>query len=410
MRRIRAVLCLGALLVPWSMSCSSATNGNGTGSAEHHDSQPANEPPDASHGVPMSAPSGDAGAGVIVVGCGADCTPPRHCSIGAPRCLDEGACSVDGDCPAGQKCTASFTCEVGGDCGQRSIQIEKVAPNIMILLDRSGSMDGDAGGDTRWNVAKKAIAQITSLLDADIRFGLATYSSCEKGGCSAGSVVVPIATNNASAIQTFLDGTTDKRSSDGKGLTADGKLEYLCDSGDPETSTGKSLAALSAEPSLQDPSRTNAVILLTDGKENDDCKADCDGPCGAGRLLSQTPGVKTYVIGLGVSASAIDAIARAGGTTASIPTDDVDQLSKAFDTVTSSVGGCDYALGAPPPNTDGLYVFFDKATLPRDAMDGWSYEESRNRLRFNGGACEKLKSGGVKTIDVVYACSPPTIE
>jgi hypothetical protein len=390
-------------------ACSSATSNGSNGGHQ------ANTPPDAAGGGistdgATALPSAAIDGGILIVGCGADCVAPRHCSAASRTCLDEGACATDADCDEGNKCSASGACEVGGDCGQTTLEIEKVPPNIMVLLDRSGSMNGDAGGDTRWNVAKAAISKITSLLNANIRFGLSTYSSCEPGGCSAGSVVVPIAAGNAPAVVAFLDGTVDQRSSDGKGLTSDGKLEYLCDSGDPETSTGKSLAALTAEPSLKDPARTNAVILLTDGKENDECKADCDGACGAERLLSQSPPVKTYVVGLGVSASALDAIAKAGGTTESIATNDLDQLSGAFATITSDVDSCEYALGTAPPDTRGLYVFFDKIAVPGSATDGWSYVDAQKKLEFTGDACAKLRAGTVKDVEVVYACAPPILK
>src|SRR5262249_35074916 len=152
-------------------------------------------------------------------------------------------------------------------------------------------------GDSRWNVAKSAIDRLTSEWGNQIRIGLATYSSCLSGGCSVGSIVTPIADGTASAIKAFLDGTVDKGSSDGKKLDGNGKLEYLCDSHDPETSTGKSLSALVGERSLLEAGHTNAVILLTDGAESDECAKDCDGPCGAKRLLAQSPPVKTYVIG-----------------------------------------------------------------------------------------------------------------
>ncbi|HEX4339717.1 MAG TPA: VWA domain-containing protein [Polyangiaceae bacterium] len=393
----------------FTVACSSSeTTGTGHGPAPVE--TPADGGTAVADGGPPRIPAQPTDGAVLILGCGADCVAPRRCSIASATCLYEGACLADGDCDGGKKCNSSGVCEVGGDCGQTTLEIEKVPPNIMLLLDRSGSMNGDAGGDTRWNVAKSAIGKITSALGANIRFGLATYSSCEKGGCSAGSVVVPIAPDNATAVETFLASTTDQRSSDGKGLTSDGKLKYLCDSGDPETSTGKSLSALTAEPSLMDPARTNAVILLTDGKENDECKGDCDGACGAGKLLAQSPPVKTYVVGLGVSASALDAIAEAGGTTSSIATDDLGQLSGAFDTITSSVDSCEYTVGTAPPDTDGLYVFFDKAPVSKDPANGWSYASAGKKLEFNGKACDQLRAGSVTNVDVVYACAPPILK
>jgi hypothetical protein len=363
--------------------------------------------PDAAPKIP------DGTEGTNILGCTPSCPPPQHCSMAAFTCLDPGKCLIDADCAGGQKCdAASGTCAVGGDCGEVQFGLERITPNVLILLDRSGSMDDDAGGDSRWNVAKSAIAELTAQWGDQIRFGLATYSSCLPGGCSPGSVVTPIGDGTAKTIDAFLATTVDKGSSDGKKLDADGKVEYLCDSDDPETSTGKSLAALVGEKPLLEAGHTNAVILLTDGAETKECVDDCDGPCGAKRLLDQSPSVKTYVIGLGVNGSAVDAIAKAGGTTASIPTKNLGELAKAFDQVATSIASCDYTLGMSPPDTGHLYVYFDDdaAPLPQDGKDGWSYAPDTRRFTLNGSACDRIKGGSVQHIDVVFGCPRPVVK
>lgn len=345
--------------------------------------------------------------------CGAsgDCTSPQVCGAGSKKCLDPGSCGQDGDCPSGQVCNAQKTCEIGGGCGKSEFKLTQVAPNVMILLDRSGSMDGAAGSDTRWNVAKKAIAQVTTKFDAKLRFGLATYSSCKSGGCSAGSIVVPIADTNAAAINGFLGKTIDQGSSNGAG-TSGGKIQYLCDSGNPETSTGKSLAALVGEPTLQDKTRTNAIILLTDGGESGECVGSCNGPCGSGKLLAQAPSVKTYVIGLGVNPSAIDAIAAAGGTTKSVPATNQTELDAAFDKIADAVATCEYVLDSAPADPNKIYVYFndDPTGVPKDATNGWSYDPVTKKLTFNESSCAKLKGGTVTDVDVVYGCAGPIVE
>ena len=155
-------------------------------------------------------------------------------------------------------------------CGSSEFKIAELPPNVMILLDRSASMDGDAGDDTRWNVAKKAIETLTAKFDDRIRFGLATYSSCVNGGCSAGrsSCRSPSTTARRSSTSSPPPSTSAAATAR---LNNNGKIKYLCDTGDPETPTGKSLAALVGEKSLLDTTRDNAVVLLTDGAENDEC-------------------------------------------------------------------------------------------------------------------------------------------
>ena len=62
--------------------------------------------------------------------------------------------------------------------------------SAVVMLDRSGSMDGEVPGtsDNRWEVAVQVVDTVTTAFDATINFGLATYSSCLPGGCSAGSI------------------------------------------------------------------------------------------------------------------------------------------------------------------------------------------------------------------------------
>lgn len=362
-------------------------------------------------GANTSGSSGTGGSS-LSGGSGGGSPPTSGAGAGAS---DAGAmaCTVDGDCSAGQTCNpGTRRCEIGTGCGQTQFEISALPPNMMILLDRSGSMDGDADGDTRWNVAKNAIAAVTSTYDDKARFGLATYSACLAGGCSAGTVVVPLAASNADAVQAFLDTTLDERSDDGQETDDEGNIRYLCDSGDPETSTGKSLAALVGEASLLDATRTNAVVLLTDGEESEECADDCDGPCGAEALLDQSPSVKTYVIGLGVNADTIDEIAEAGDTGQAIEATNQAELSDAFDQVAAAVASCDYELDDMPPDPDELYVFFDDDPqgIAKGAADGFTFDAASLRLRFHGSACEAVKSGEVTDIDVVYGCPLPVVD
>jgi hypothetical protein len=423
MRAVLAVLALVPLAV---LACSSedpqgvAGGGNGgvTSGGGGGGSSGSGGTPPASCAGKSDCKSGQfcsvAKVCVATGSCGADgdCTAPEVCGKGSKKCLPPGSCNQDGDCAQNHVCNAaSKLCELGAGCGKSEFKLTQVAPNVMILLDRSGSMDGNAGGDTRWNVAKKAISVVTTKFDAELRFGLATYSACKSGGCSAGSIVVPIADKNAGAINGFLSTTIDQGSSNGQG-TSGGKIKYLCDSGDPETSTGKSLAALVGESTLQDPTRNNVVILLTDGSESGECVGSCNGPCGSGKLLAQAPSVKTYVIGLGVNPAAIDAIAAAGGTTQSVPASNQTQLDAAFDKIADAVATCDYVLDSKPPDASKIFVYFndDPTGIAKDATNGWSYDPVTNKLSFNGSSCTQLKSGTVKDIDVVYGCAGPVIE
>jgi hypothetical protein len=343
-----------------------------------------------------------------------DCAPGEVCLPGSGECGPAGGCIIDADCPEGQICEDGV-CMIGGDCGGFEFSIEAVPPNLLILLDRSGSMNGDVP-DTdlnRWEVAKLAIEQVTTSFDDKIRFGLGTYSACVGNGCSAGTVVVPIADQNAGAINGFLATTVGAGSNDGQGVDNDGLIEYLCDSGDPETSTGKSLQAQVGNPTLQDLERDNAILLITDGAESGECIDDGnDGPTAAGNLFGQSTPVKVFAVGFGgANLGEIDDIAEAGGTMTGYLADQADELDLALEQIANAVATCTFELDQVPPDANEIFVFFDKdpAGVPSDPNNGWTYDPMTNTVTFHGAACDAIKGGTVVDIDIVYGCNEPPI-
>jgi hypothetical protein len=340
-----------------------------------------------------------------------DCPDGQHCGPFSQVCLDPTECRVNEDCDEGFVCEED-TCSIGGDCGGFQFQIEPTQPNMMILLDRSGSMDGEVEGTgmNRWEVATAAIFTVTTEFDAEIRFGLTTYSSCVGGGCSAGTIEIPIADMNAAAIQAFLDTTVGVGSGDGQQVNGDGKIEYLCDSGDPETSTGVSLQGLVGEMSLLDPARPNVVLLLTDGAESDECTDQVNGPGGAQQLFTQDPSVRVFAVGMGgASIDQLEEIAVAGGTVEPYFADQPVDLQMALAAIAGSVASCTFTLDQVPPDAAMIYVFFDldPAGVPNDGMNGWTYDPATNSITFHGQACADLQTGAVTDIDIVYGCNAP---
>ncbi len=342
-----------------------------------------------------------------------DCPAGQHCGAMSHECLDPSGCVFDADCDDGFTCSEG-TCSIGGDCGGFVFQFEQVPPNLLILLDRSGSMDGDVPGtgQNRWEVARDAIFSVTTQFNESIDFGLATYSSCLPGGCSPGDIVVPILPLAAPLIQDFLDNTVGVGSSDGMGVAPDGRIEYLCDSGNPETSTGVSLNDLVGEPSLQDPARTNAILLLTDGGENSECTEDIDGPGAAANLLAQPVPVQTFAVGMGgANLGELQEIATAGGTDMPYFADQPADLQMALAAIAAAVASCTFQLDEVPPDADQIYIFFDDdpAGVPVDPANGWTYDPATNTITFHGAACMAIQDGTVVEIDIVYGCNMPPV-
>jgi hypothetical protein len=122
--------------------------------------------------------------------CGKDCSSSRDCE--ASFC-DNRKCAAQ--CTATQGCDSNSTCNVsghcvpnvgtggtggtgnvgGGTCNPPPVTASRVIPNIMFLVDRSGSMNADFGGDKRWDVAHDAIMSVINQTQSVVRYGLATY-------------------------------------------------------------------------------------------------------------------------------------------------------------------------------------------------------------------------------------------
>lgn len=326
-----------------------------------------------------------------------ECPPGQECAPWSSKCVPTGGCIVNEDCDGGKVCEQGM-CVIGGDCGQQAFTLTQKPVNAMIVLDRSGSMDGDVqnSNKNRWEVAKDAIFKLVDKFNAEIRFGLVTYSACVLfDECTAGKVVVPMGNLNAGPIKGFLGP---------KGL------EYLCNTGAPETSTGNTLQALVGYGPLQDPAYTNAVILITDGNENSECQNNTNAAAAAGQLFTQPVPVRTFAVGFsdGVLGSLAD-VAKNGGTETPYNANDPVSLDSALDAIGSAVVSCDFVLDAPPDDPSKVYVFFndDPAGVPNDPLNGWTYDPNTNTISFHGAACEALKDGTVLDVDVVFGCNIP---
>lgn len=71
--------------------------------------------------------------------CG-ECPNGQYCSF-AGGCVPEERCVTDRDCPSGQRCNAEFRCEPDGCDAERFSTGSVIQPNMMVVLDRSGSMN-----------------------------------------------------------------------------------------------------------------------------------------------------------------------------------------------------------------------------------------------------------------------------
>jgi von Willebrand factor type A domain len=315
------------------------------------------------------------------------CTTHDEC--GRAAYCDAGTCatnSTGGPCESDLSCRPGESC-TGGFCGCEGEQFaaEAVPPNVLIMLDKSGSMDDAVGGRSKWDIALDAIESLLAEYGDKVRFGLMLYPTGDQ--CGAGTVEIDVNDGTAAQILGALDASGPNGSTP-IGASLDAALEYA---------------------PLEDTTRANYVLLLTDGEE----MCDGDGESAAAALRAKTPEVKTFVVGFGggVDEGVLNAMAVAGGTelagsTKYYQADDAASLAGAFADIGGTVLSCSYELSGQPDSASDVYVYIDGEPVPLDAThaEGWDYDPATNQVTFYGPVCEDLRSGAATDLVIVHGC------
>jgi hypothetical protein len=318
-----------------------------------------------------------------------------------------------------------------GVCEVVHLTADLQTPDMMIVLDRSGSMT--EGG--RWQPSVSAVRRITMELQSRIRFGLALFpdpavkdatgvltglTDCfaaadpqkcldeltamtATGVCAPGAVVVPIGDSNAMAIGKALDSTQPT-------------------GGTPTSATLERLVTTYAnEPAGPDSIGVHAkyVLLVTDGQPT------C--PAGQGQETTQpdidasnkaieallAKDVRTYVIGYDTTgagneklASVLDGFATRGGTgdTMHRPVENEASLVMELQKITGQIVGCSFTLDKAPSRADFVRVTLDGRQVNLGEANGWRMEGDRT-VELTGAACDTFRSGGSHLLDAEVQCS-----
>jgi hypothetical protein len=273
-------------------------------------------------------------------------------------------------------------------CGGELFQAAKVDSNMLIALDKSGSMADQIQGVSKWNIARTAINAVTQQYDAQIHFGLIMFPAGNTNAteCAVPQVSVTVGPNNHTPIASAMDG------------------------GAPggKTPIGGVLNACGAVPELADTSRAEYVMLVTDGMET------CNGNgINAAAQNYATKGIKTFVVGFGadVDPNALSGIADAGhtarnGTPAYYQADDAAGLQAAFNLIAQGALGCEFKLASAPPDPSKLFIYVNGVLQNRDTThnNGWDYDSTTVRITFYGGLCQLVATDASAKVSIVYGC------
>ena len=99
-----------------------------------------------------------------------DCGSGAFCDAGTCRdSMPGGPCDDTPNCVSGETCTGGVC-----GCGGALYGADNVPPNVLIVLDRSGSMNEQITGGTKWDIGRQAINGLVTTYGGGVFFGLAS--------------------------------------------------------------------------------------------------------------------------------------------------------------------------------------------------------------------------------------------
>lgn len=358
--------------------------------------------------------------------CDTQVPPPAECSQacdpgGANTCPAGFHCTDDGSCDAvctqgGNECGDGYHCTADGRCEQDSTTMEpdancpsahftpmKVTPSITLVLDRSGSMDSNFGGTSRYQAMIDGLfganGAVTST-QSQVYFGEALYAADQTPCLNLSGFTVARALDNASAMQTL---TVNHPPNNGNTPTAPAIDQVVAD------------FAANPPPAGSPP----VILLATDGEPNS-CSSSTikRGPSITAAQNAYTAGIRVFIVGLaGLNTQFLQDMANAGvgqptnqapGCTGCAPyyvADDPASLATAFDSIINGVLSCDLTITGgtvdPAAACDGT-VTLNGNTLT--CGTDWNVDQDGMTIHLLGQACDELKASPDPMVEAVFPC------
>jgi len=312
--------------------------------------------------------------------------------------------SGPGDGGGGDGLDGSLDGAGGANCTVTQVAASHLPSDVLLLLDRSGSMDYSIAQDcyctstagapvcgdlsrciTRWPALTAAI-DTTLTSSAAINWGLKLYASPTGGSCSVtAGVEVAISAASVPFIQSQVTSVSPGNN----------------------TPTAAAINASAAYLKTVADGNSKAILLATDGDPN--CAggsantSDLVGTVAA-IAAAKSAGFPLYVVGIGPSVSNLDTFAQAGGTGNYYPATSTQDLTNALKAITTAVATCSFTLAMAPPDASNVAVYCDKSLVPKDAGDGWSFGANDQTIVFAGSSCAAIASGVASNVQALFVC------
>lgn len=362
---------------------------------------------------PCMRASAPAGCGMACGGSAGSCPTGLYCDGTAH-------CTADCDVRNGAGCPAGMTCAPTGQCGTQldgtvavtdlgppmdfgipdntcasvTIGTTHQTPNVILLVDRSGSMDNTFDmGMSRWQVLYNALMAspgglVSSLQDA-VRFGLVMFTGRGTGCPDLMSVMPPVLHNYDPINAVYMPATPGTN-----------------------TPTGESLAAVVAMLSTMTlPPGPTIILLATDGEPNT-CTSTTDHAGGqamaiAAAMNAQSMGYVVDAIGVAtdVALANLSQVAMAGGGTAVSVTDSAS-LAAALTSIVGGALSCTLLLDGmvDPAMACSGDVRINDMPISCGDPNGWDVVDM-NHIVLRGTSCDTLLHTSGATVTATFPCT-----
>jgi hypothetical protein len=320
------------------------------------------------------------------------------------------------------------------NCGQTSVTVTPVPPDILIVQDRSLSMtdntmdkacdggiggpgmpgngNGHCGATSKWALVTAALNQVVQQTETKVNWGL-MFLGAEPTQCGAATApVVDVGPSNFSAIQAALTGETfSGLLGTPTGPVMNNAVKYLTGLTDPNPKY--LLLATDGEPNCAGGSNT---LNVTDdvGAEN-------------AVTAAYTAGFPTFVVGIATTtdataSNALNAMAVNGGeaqtgaATQYYAVSDTATLVSVLGQILGKALSCTIPLTGVNGSLDKVAVSAKDANgntieIMQDPTNGWSYTDAnKTAIILNGDSCTNLQSVTYTDFQFIYTCATGMIK
>jgi hypothetical protein len=325
--------------------------------------------------------------------------------------MDGSVTPVDVQAPPDTSGKDAFQADSSTTCVKTTPQTMNLPPDVLIVLDRSGSMaqgtDGkncaadnsNCVGGNKWAQMVTSVTGFLPTAETTVNWGLMFFADLTKNrdNCSVGTVAdVPPATMNAGPITAAIGRTS------------------------AATATPTTAAVTNASAYLRGLTDASPkfILLATDGLPTCGTAACMDGTtaktCDDANAIAAvaqafTDGIPTFVIGIATSGfeTTLNAMATAGGTArmggdqAYYPVASAAELTAALNAIKQQVGTCFFGISPIDPKTMKISgVNADGSALPAGSFTA----VGTTGVRLEGQACQDYTDGKIKKIEVQVDC------